>query len=429
MNSKTIFVFSFTLAVSIVAAIVVADMNPSLAQSSERPTKPTGLTVENVGFGVLLEWDDPRDPSITGYRIWRRIVRTKHGTAASTPIVSDLRLIVDHTGSAENHFFDSEGLEELTTYAYGINAIHSNVGSSGVSDEVEITRPALGPQPPDVVTGLRAKYSRGHIEITWDRVTDSSVTDSSVTDIFIERTLPGRQDGGHFVHVTSEAAPATTYTSFKDSTNLEPRTTYFYTIRAKNDVGVGPRSEPVSVTTPMRFLPVPTVRPKTPLNIKAETIFADGHHRVIVTWDRPRERDQVTEWQIRQLNPRSGRVLDHFEVPNEYPTLRTFHDTDVLPSTTYSYTVAAVNARGWSDVSRRVTVTTGGETEDLRFKPISIEEWFETRMPDTGGVAPKPVILILVALFGLVAIPTGLALRTRMSSRDSSGFRTPRKWR
>ena len=142
---------------------------------------------------------------------------------------------MDHTGSAENHFFDSEGLEELTTYAYGINAIRSNVGSSGVSDEVEITRPALGPQPPDVVTGLRAKYSRGHIEITWDRVTDSSVT-----DIFIERTLPGRQDGGHFVHVTSEAAPATSYTSFKDSINLEPRTTYFYTIRAKNEVGVGP---------------------------------------------------------------------------------------------------------------------------------------------------------------------------------------------
>ena len=378
------------------------------------PAKPTGLTAENIGYGVLLEWDDPSDPSITGYQIWRRVVRFAHGTAESTPIALDLdltgsstglNLIDDQYGRTENRFFDSDRLEPKARYVYLVRAMYRGLRGP-VSDELQVMMPDRLPVPPAKLPGISARYAGGQIEITWDRIQDPSVT-----DIFIERTVPGRVEAGHSIHIGSDAQPAANYTSFDDGTNLEPNTTYFYTVQSRNQSGTGPKSEPISVTTPALILPVPTVRPATPRNVKAETIFADGHHRVIVTWNRPKTHDQVTDWRIEKLDPRSGKELDIVTLPNQYPTLRTYHDIDVEPFTTYSYTVSAVNPKGWSDVSRRVTVTTGREAEDTTTKPISIEEWFETRPPETGGVAPTSAAWLLVAIVGAAAVVAGFALR------------------
>ena len=378
------------------------------------PAKPTGLTAEIIGYGVQLEWDDPRDPSITGYQIWRRFVRFAHGTAESTPIALNLQLtgsstglnlIDDQYGRTENRFFDSDRLEANARYAYLVRATSNGIRGP-VADEIQITMTEILPRPPADVTGVSARYAGSQIEITWDRIQDPSVT-----DIFIERKVPGRAEAGHSIHIGSDTQPATNFTSFDDSINLEPNTTYFYTVQPLNESGTGPKSEPISVTTPALILPVPAARPATPGNAKAETIFADGHHRVIVNWNRPKTHEQITDWRIEKLDPRTGKELDIVTLPNEYPTLRTYHDIDVEPFTTYSYTVSAINPKGWSDVSRRVTVTTGREAEDTTTKPISIEEWFETRPPETGGFAPTFAAWLLVAILGAAAVVAGFAIR------------------
>ena len=98
-------------------------------------------------------------------------------------------------------------------------------------------------------------------------------------------------------------------------------------------------------------------------------------------------------------------------MPNQYPTISTYHDTDVNPATTYSYRITAISLRTLSDESRRVTVTTSSELEDHTSEPISIEEWFETRPPDTGGFAPTSAAWLLVAIVGAAAVFSGFALR------------------
>ena len=216
-----------------VTVMTLGNQGEPIVNTDSGSNAPTGLTAENDSNGVLLEWDDPRDPTITGYRIWRRIVRYKHGTAQSTPIVSDLQLIVDHTGAAENHFFDSDGLEANTRYAYGVSAISSTGKRAAISDEVEITRPRRSPQPPDQITGVTAMALASGVHLSWDNVEGHG---NEVTDVFIERELPGDPTGGHFIHLTNYDPRDTSYT---DVHGLRPDTTYIYRISASKTAPAG----------------------------------------------------------------------------------------------------------------------------------------------------------------------------------------------
>ena len=49
------------------------------------PPAPTGLTATHDGVGVMLEWDDPADDTIVGYRVWRRYHRDSHEDADPRP--------------------------------------------------------------------------------------------------------------------------------------------------------------------------------------------------------------------------------------------------------------------------------------------------------------------------------------------------------
>ena len=184
-----------------------------------------------------------------------------------------------------------------------------------------------------------------------------------------------------------------------------------YRISARSERGMGEKSDPASATTWDSILPAPSTVPPKPSNPKAETLHEEGHHRVIITWDSAKVSDQITRWRITQYDPRTDQPISVEVVPNRHPTDRTYHDVDVEPATTYSYRVTAVSLRRWSDESRRVTVTTSSELEDRTSEPISIEEWFETRPPDTGGFAPTSAAWLLVAIVGAAAVVAGFALR------------------
>ncbi len=82
---------------------------------------PTGLQVTAVAHdAVTLNWDDPQDDTITGYRVLRRSLdRHRHMDGLGA---SELAIIVDDTGSSATSFTD-DTVSPRTRYLYRIRAI------------------------------------------------------------------------------------------------------------------------------------------------------------------------------------------------------------------------------------------------------------------------------------------------------------------
>ena len=87
---------------------------------SQGPAKPTGLEGEASHDAITLNWDNPRDDSITGYVILRCNRNTDAG-GQFAPLVAD-------TGSAATTCIDDSVAAE-TPYTYWINAINEHGAS------------------------------------------------------------------------------------------------------------------------------------------------------------------------------------------------------------------------------------------------------------------------------------------------------------
>ena len=191
------------LALLLLAAVaigyqVASAQNPVEPDVGEPPAAPTGLTVSWDVNGVLLEWDDPDDDTIVGYRVWRRYHRDSHEDAARPPVDDELQLHVRHTGGAENHFHDSDFVEHETVYGYAVAAIGSDGTEGAISEEVEITTPEGPGQAPDEIEGVALESVEGDVKITW-----RSLNDDTITDFHISRTSEDDPEGGHWIHLTN----------------------------------------------------------------------------------------------------------------------------------------------------------------------------------------------------------------------------------
>ena len=113
------------------------DANPTQGRDrrspDSTPAAPTGLRAISGHDRVTLEWDDPADDSITGYRVWRG------------PNSSGLTVLAANTGSAATSFDDGAVTAE-TEYHYAVNAVNSS-GASPRSDSLHVTTLA----PPVIV--------------------------------------------------------------------------------------------------------------------------------------------------------------------------------------------------------------------------------------------------------------------------------------
>lgn len=287
---------------------------------------------------------------ITGtYRVWSRImapdtnnnsyyIKVDNGCAykvGDVAIAANAWTWVDYkdgqTGSkvdidltAGNHTVQLMGVEPGVKVDRVIFSTNTSCTPTGTGDNCSNQAPA-DTTPPSVPTGLASpSQTTNSIAITWNASTDN--VGVAGYKIYRNGALVG-----------SVAAP-----SFTD-TGLAASTTYAYTVAAYDLAGnASAQSGPVNVTTKA---PADTIAPTTPTGLTSPTQTTTS---ISLSWTASTDNVAVTGYRIF----RNGAIVTT-------TTGTTFTDANLLPSTSYTYAVAAYDAAGnFSPQSGSLSIST-----------------------------------------------------------------------
>ena len=199
------------------------------------PAAPQNLRANSTtSTAVTLAWDDPGDPSITGYKILSRTPATQN----------HLSTLVGDTGSPAASYV-VEDLNPATVYVFRVAAINGH-GESGLSNFVRLsTGPAAG-DPPATPQNLRANSTTSTaVTLAWDDPGDPSITGYKI----LSRT-PATQN--HLSTLVGDTgSPAASYVV----EDLNPATVYVFRVAAINGHGESGLSNFVRLSTAANYPP------------------------------------------------------------------------------------------------------------------------------------------------------------------------------
>ena len=301
-----------------------------LAQEAA-PAQPTGLTADPAHDQVSLDWDDPDDSSITGYRILRRL------PALDPP--GEFAVLLENTGSTLTTYVDST-VTPQTSYVYRVKAINAH-GSSERSSWANALTPAV-PAPPVLTpaqpTGLTADPAHDQVSLDWD-----DPDDPAISGYRILRRLPAQDPPGEFAVLLEHTG--STLTTYVDTT-VTPQTSYVYRVKAINAQGLSERSSWANALTPA-VPAAPVLTSAQPTGLTADP----AHDQVGLDWDDPDD-STISGYRIlRRLPALDLPGVFAVLLENTGSALTTYVDTTVTSETSYVYRVKAINAHGVSEQS------------------------------------------------------------------------------
>jgi hypothetical protein len=296
------------------------------ATNSEPPTTPGSLASTNrTASTISLKWNDNSTDEY-GFKIYRSISEYDGFSEIGST-------------TANVTTFTDKNLQPDITYYYRIKAFN-DVGYSDYSSTISVSTLAL--QIPAAPTDLNAtSVSYSSASLNWD---DNS---NNETGFEIERNGPN--DNNLKKTFTLDAD----ITSFTDA-ELEVNSAYQYRIRAFNGDGSSDFSSPVQIVTP--YLEPPS----SPTSLSSSE-FTDTS--ITVTWD-----DNSTNEKAfiisRSLAINPSNIVEINVNAND----TVFTDTKLASSTTYVYTIKAVNDAGPSPASNKYVASTLSLAETHRVK-------------------------------------------------------------
>jgi chitodextrinase len=228
--------------------------------------------------------------------------------------------------------YTDTSLTPSTSYAYTVEAFDAAGNHSARSTAASATTPpdSTAPSRP---TGLTiAGVGAEEVDLAWSASTD---------DVGVAGYTIYRDDDA----LATVDAGVTDYVDVA----VEPSTAYTYTVDAVDAAdNHSPRSDPASVTTPG---PADTTPPSVPTDLAASAV---GSTEIDLAWTASTDDVGVTGYTIY----RDGAQLTVVE-----GTTLSYEDRSVAPSSTYTYTVDAVDAAGnRSAQSGPATATTTADT-------------------------------------------------------------------
>jgi fibronectin type 3 domain-containing protein len=195
--------------------------------------------------------------------------------------------------------------------------------------------PDIPTERPATPTGVTATArSSSTIEITWNKVSNADYY-----AVYRSDSEDGIYEGiGKYGYMDS--IYATTYTDGL-SPPLSMNTTYYYKVSAYNLAGASEQSSAVSATTDANI-------PGTPYNVAVEALSA---HSVLITWS------GVSGAESYNIYRRAGSSTGDY-APAGSSTTTSYTDDELEGSTTYYYTVRAVNSAGEGIASQWASTVT-----------------------------------------------------------------------
>ena len=196
---------------------------PTPAPTAVPPRTGPG-TAEATKSTVWVTWTAPDDPTVTGYRIWRRV----------SELSGPLMLLVEDTGNTTTAFLDDQNIKLARTYVYRIQAINE-IGLGQQSPRIQTT---TGPLPtPQNLAGDAA--SEGNmVLLIWDIAGWDEVDIANVDGFRVQRQIPG----GEFIELARLAPTARKYIDVDDFARGQA---YIYRVDSLSEtfVGLGARIE------------------------------------------------------------------------------------------------------------------------------------------------------------------------------------------
>ena len=283
------------------------------------PAAPSNLNVSALSSTSLrLTWTDNSNNE-TGFEIERAPGGTTNFTRITTtaPNVST---------------YDNTGLSASTSYSYRVRAVNS-AGASAYTTVASGTTQAAPTTPPTAPTGLSVSVvSSSSLRLTW---TDNSNNEAGFE---IERAPGGTTN---FVRVTTTAPNASTY----DDSSLSASTSYSYRVRAVNNTGASAYTNTATGTTQAP----PVTPPTAPTNLAVVMLSSTS---LRLTWTD--NSDNETGFEIERA---PGGTTNFTRITTVAQNVKTYDDSGLSVSTSYSYRVRAVNSAGSSAYSNTATGT------------------------------------------------------------------------
>lgn len=286
------------------------------------PAPPTNSRIiDYTPFSIVLAWDD-NSTNETGFQI-QRASQNKAFAALTT------------VGSNSMQFTDTS-VQENTIYYYRIRAYNGD-GYSAFSDTLFFQTPenVVPLSPTDFVVEL---LKHDEVILTWNENFEN------ITGFEIEKMTGS---SGSFI-VYAKLGKVTELTD----TMVEQGSSYSYQIRSFNQYNYSDYSDTINVTIPLFNLPLP------PSSLATDKIAMD---QISIKW-----KDNSSD-ETGFIIKKTTTSQDEFEEVYTTDANDTiFTDNKVLASTTYYYSVFAINELGESEGSNKLRVSTRSLAESLR---------------------------------------------------------------
>ncbi|HEV2377536.1 MAG TPA: glycosyl hydrolase family 18 protein [Streptosporangiaceae bacterium] len=283
------------------------------------PGAPTGLAVTGTTqTSVSLSWVAPSG-TVTGYNIYQGGAKVASTTGTS---------------------FTVSGLSPGTSYTFAVTATNTS-GESPQSSSVTATTQSSGGggSPPGAPTGL-------------------TVTGTTSSSVSLSWTAPSGTVTSYNVYENGTLATTSTTTSATVS-GLASSTSYSFTVAGVNSVGTGPQSTAVSATTSAPSMV------STPGGVH---VTFTGSGSVTLAWNASSDSSGTGDQAVYHVYEGSNIVATSMGTSVTV--------SDLLPSTSYSFTVQAYDQAGYSSgQSSPVSVTTATAVNPAHRKVAYFDQW------------------------------------------------------